>query len=143
MSTLGDTIKRIRINRGLTQKKVAGVLNIARSSYVAIEKGKRDVSLGEAERLSLVLGITVEEIYSRAAPNYDKYRQMMLSFLRTVSGDGKISKTKLAKYLYLADFAWFYNELESMSGMAYRKINFGLVSDQFFRAVDELEARVF
>lgn len=139
MSVLGDTIKKTRIKRGLTQERIAGVLNIARSSYIAIEKGSRDVTLMEAERLSRVLGVTVEEIYKQVSPNYSKYRYMILFFLRSASGDGKIPKTKLAKYLYLADFAWFYARLESMSGMAYRRINFGPVPDQFFRAVDELE----
>ena len=51
----------------------------------------------------------------------------------------KISKTKLAKLLYLADFAWYYDHLESMSGMQYRKITHGPVPDSFFRAIDELE----
>lgn len=65
---------------------------------------------------------------------------MILTFLRTnVSKDGKIPKTKLAKLLYLADFAWFYHSLESMSGMQYRKIVYGLVPDIFFRVLDELE----
>jgi hypothetical protein len=51
---------------------------------------------------------------------------------------GKMPKTKLAKLLYLADFAWFYAHLESMSGMQYRRIQFGPVPDLYFRALDEL-----
>ena len=38
----------------------------------------------------------------------------------------------------MADFAWFYKHLESMSGMQYRKIHYGPVPDSYFRAVDEL-----
>ena len=65
---------------------------------------------------------------------------MILTFLRmNVSKDGKIPKTKLAKLLYLTDFAWFYHSLESMSGMQYRKIVYGPVPDIFFRVLDELE----
>jgi hypothetical protein len=55
------------------------------------------------------------------------------------SGDGKVPKTKLAKLVYLADFAWFYQNLESMSGMQYRRIHYGPVPDLYFRALDELE----
>jgi hypothetical protein len=40
--------------------------------------------------------------------------------------------------LYLADFAWFYKHLESMSGLSYRKIKYGPVPDNYFRAIDEL-----
>ena len=65
---------------------------------------------------------------------------MILTYLRmNISKDGKIPKTKLAKLLYLADFAWFYDSLESMSGMQYRKIAYGPVPDIFFRALNELE----
>lgn len=57
----------------------------------------------------------------------------------TEKKDGKVTKTKLAKLLYLADFAWYYEHLKSMSGMQYRKITYGPVPDIFFRAIDELE----
>ena len=140
MIKLAESVKKMRTIRGLTQVQVAEALNIARSSYIAIEKGSRDVTLTEAEQLARTLGVTVEEIYKRVAPDHNKYRQMILFFLRSVPGDGKVPKTKLAKYLYLADFAWFYSNLESMSGMAYRRISFGPVPDQFFRAIDELES---
>jgi uncharacterized phage-associated protein len=64
---------------------------------------------------------------------------MILSYIRSASSkDGKIPKTKLAKLVYLADFAWFYTHLESMSGMQYRKIKHGPVPDVYFRAIDEL-----
>lgn len=49
-----------------------------------------------------------------------------------------VPKTKLAKLLYLADFGWFYNHLESMSGMQYRRIQYGPVPDYYFRAIEEL-----
>jgi hypothetical protein len=66
---------------------------------------------------------------------------MILSFLRSFNsnGDGKVPKTKLAKLVYLADFAWFYKKMESMSGMQYRRIQYGPVPDLYFRALDELE----
>jgi hypothetical protein len=76
-----------------------------------------------------------------AAPNYDKYKQMILAYLRafTTPHDGKVPKTKLAKLLYLADFAWYYNHLESMSGAQYLRREFGPVPDDYFRALAELE----
>ena len=60
---------------------------------------------------------------------------MILAFLRE---GGKIPKTKLAKLLYFADFSWFYYHLESMSGMQYRKIQYGPVTDAYFRIIDEM-----
>ncbi len=55
-----------------------------------------------------------------------------------ISNDGKIPKTKLAKLLYLADFSWFYKHLAPMSGLTYRRIKYGPVPDQYFRALEEL-----
>lgn len=134
-----QTVRDMRERKKLTQAEVAESMNLARASYIAIEQGKRDVSFQEAEKLGQILGVTVEELTHHAAPDYEKYKEMLVSFLNFTGGDGKVPKTKLAKLLYLADFAWFYEHLESMSGMAYRKIAYGPVPDQFFRAIDELE----
>ena len=128
-------IKTLRTERGLTQSFMAEKLGISRPSYVGIEQGKRELTLGEFEKLSGVLGISFEEMESGETPNYEKYKQMILAFLR----QGKrIPKTKLAKLLYFADFAWFYNHLQSMSGMQYRKIQYGPVTDAYFRIIDEM-----
>ena len=51
----------------------------------------------------------------------------------------KIPKTKLAKLLYLADFAWYYEHLQSMSGMRYKKMQYGPVPNNYFALVDEAE----
>jgi hypothetical protein len=65
---------------------------------------------------------------------------MILAFIRFAGGnDEKIVKTKLAKMLYLADFSWFYENTNSMSGMQYRKIKYGPVPNDFFVALNDLE----
>jgi uncharacterized phage-associated protein len=51
---------------------------------------------------------------------------------------GGVPKTKLAKLLYLADFAKFYKELEPMSGVKYRRMEYGPVADVFFSLTDDL-----
>lgn len=128
-------IKAIRMERGFSQSFMAGKLSISRPSYVGIEQGKRELTMGEFEKLSHVLGVSFEEIESGESPNYEKYKQMILAFLRQ---SGKIPKTKLAKLLYFADFSWFYYHLKSMSGMQYRKIQYGPVTDAYFRIIDEM-----
>lgn len=135
-----EFIKTMREARGISQSQMAEKLEISRPSYVAVEKGTKELSLSEAERLARVFGITVDELLRAEAPNYKKYKQMILAYLREAKKDGReLKKTKLAKLLYLADFAWFYDHLESMSGMEYRKMQFGPVPSDFFRAMEELE----
>ena len=132
-------IKTLRNERGFSQSELAVKLGMSRPSYIAIEQGKKELTLSEAEKLSEIFGVSLKEMESGISANYEKYKQMILSYIRNAgSKDGCITKTKLAKLVYLADFAWFYNHLESMSGMQYRKIRYGPVPDSYFRAVDEL-----
>jgi transcriptional regulator with XRE-family HTH domain len=129
------TIKTLRVEKGISQSEIAEKLGMTRTTYINVEQGKRELTLGEFEKLSGVLGVSLEEIKSGQIPNYEKYKQMILSFLKL---EDKIPKTKLAKLLYLADFGWFYYHLESMSGMQYRKQKYGPVSDTYFRMIDEM-----
>jgi transcriptional regulator with XRE-family HTH domain len=133
-------IRTLRNKRGFSQSELAIKLGMSRPSYIAIEQGKKELTLSEAEKLSEIFGLSLKEMGSGQSPNYEKYKQMILAYIRNAGSkkDGCITKTKLAKLLYLADFAWFYNNLESMSGMQYRKIQYGPVPDSYFRAIDEL-----
>lgn len=138
---LNDFIKSLRKDSGMSQQEVADKLGIGRTSYLSFEKGEKELSLSEAQKIANIFGINLNDMETGIIPDYEKYKEMILSFLRsfTSASDGKIPKTKLAKLLYLADFAWFYEKLESMSGMQYRRIKYGPVPDLYFRALDELE----
>ena len=140
MNMYMQKVKEFRLKKGLSQEQVAQVIGVSRPTYTAIEAGKQKLDLDEAQKLAKLFGIGVDELLSGEIPNIEKYKHMILTYLRLkLSKDGKVPKTKLAKLLYLADFAWFYDHLESMSGMQYRKIAYGPVPDNFFRALDELE----
>jgi transcriptional regulator with XRE-family HTH domain len=128
-------IKEARLKRKFSQADLAIKLGISRPSYIAIEQGKRELTMGEFEKLTSVLNVSFEEVESGESPNYDKYKQMILAFLRL---EKSVTKTKLAKLVYLADAGWFYHHLKSMSGMQYRKIQYGPVVDPYFRLIDEL-----
>ncbi|MFW0862480.1 MAG: type II toxin-antitoxin system antitoxin SocA domain-containing protein [Candidatus Komeilibacteria bacterium] len=137
-----QSLKVLREKKGLSQHDIAKKLGISRTSFIAIEQGKKELSLSEARTLSNLFGVSLEDMQVGLLPNYEKYKEMILFYLRSANskGDGKMPKTKLAKLLYLADFAWFYENLNSMSGMQYRHIQFGPVPDLYFRALDELES---
>lgn len=140
MNKYMQKIKEFRLKRDLSQEQIAQAIGVSRPTYTAIEAGKQKLDLEEAQKLASLFGIDVDSLLSGSIPDIPKYKHMILSFLRmNISKDGKITKTKLAKLLYLADFACFYEKMESMSGMQYRKITYGPVPDVFFRAIDELE----
>jgi len=133
-------IKRLRERGGYSQTDIAVKIGIARTSYIAIEKGTKELSLSEADSLSRLFGVTIDELLQNRIPDVAKYTDMILAYLRAAKEAGiVVKKTKLAKLLYLADFAWFYSQLESMSGMSYRRKEFGPVPSEYFTALEDLE----
>ncbi|MCK9187343.1 MAG: Panacea domain-containing protein [Candidatus Colwellbacteria bacterium] len=55
--------------------------------------------------------------------------------------DGKITKTKLAKLVYLSDFSYYYDNLKPITGLEYRKLRYGPVSLEYFDKLTELELK--
>ncbi len=134
-------VTQLREDRGLTQTLVAETAGMSRSSYIALEKGEKEPSFTQATKLAGLFGVPVDQLMTGQLPDYSKYKQMIISFLREAKASGhEIKKTKLAKLLYLADFANYYKTKKfSMSGMAYRKIEYGPVPDSYFRVLEKLE----
>jgi len=54
--------------------------------------------------------------------------------------DSKITKIKLAKLIYLVDFAKFYKFLEPMTGFEYKKLPYGPVTVEFFSVFEYMIA---
>lgn len=131
----GSLIRAARMKQGISQAEVAKKLGLSRPSYIAIEQGKRELTIEEFEKLSGLIGISMADIKRGEVADYEKYKQMILAFLRLYK---QVPKTKLAKLLYFADFGWYYTHLKSMSGMQYRKIQYGPVADAYFRLIDEM-----
>lgn len=149
MSNLGNNLKQARLARGLSQDEVSAVIGLTRPTYALVEAGKRDVTLSQAEALAAMFRVGLDELrgapdgvttFSNPLESVEKYKQIILNALTSgADDDGKITKTKLAKLVYLADFTWYYEHLIPMSGMSYRKLPRGPVADVYFRALDELE----
>lgn len=146
MNTFVEKIKFLRNSSGISQAEVAEVLKMSRSSYIEVEKGEKELTLSQLKQMANILQISLEELIfetvqvSSGDYKLEKYKQIILNCLEYGSDslDGKITKTKLAKLAYLSDFAWFYNHLESMSGLSYKRFKHGPVPDQYFRVIDEL-----
>ena len=138
MSEVAKTVEKIRFARGLTQEQLADVIGVSRATYINVEKGKRDLTTGELERLSAYLNIPIAEFFDQPRNN-EKFTEMYFYILRNFK-DG-IPKTKLAKLLYLADFSYYYDNLEPMSGVRYVRRDYGPVADVFFELTDDLYDR--
>ena len=137
-----NKIKKIREDRKISQEEVSKSIGISRSSYISFEKGDKELTLSELEKLTKILGLKITDFLEKEK-NIEKYKQMLFYFLKLnkENCDTDLVKTKLAKLLYLADFAWYYKTYESMSGMTYRKMDQGPVPNDYFSLLEELNDR--
>src|SRR3990167_8951462 len=55
-------IKSLRMERGFSQLEIAKKMGISRSSYIAFEQGRRELSLAEASELGRIFQISLEDI---------------------------------------------------------------------------------
>jgi transcriptional regulator with XRE-family HTH domain len=67
--TLGRRIRQLRLDKELTLEELAVALDRAPSQLSVIENGKRELKLGEVQKLSRALGVTVDQLLSQEAPS--------------------------------------------------------------------------
>jgi transcriptional regulator with XRE-family HTH domain len=61
---IGDNLKKLRENFGLTQQQIADLIHTHRSGYSKIENNQQDVSLEALIKLSKQFNMSVDEIIS-------------------------------------------------------------------------------
>ncbi len=141
-----ERIKKLRDERKITQAEIAQNLGISRLTYISIEAGEKNPTLEQLEKISSILGISAKELIfplpssADGNKNLTKYRQMCQACIQFGGSkvDGKITKTKLAKLLYLVDFSWYVSHKVSMSGLEYRALPRGPVANEFFQMTDDM-----
>ena len=59
----GNNLKRLRLEKGLSQEKLALIAEIDRTYIPSIEKGERNVSIAIAEKLAIALNVPITELF--------------------------------------------------------------------------------
>lgn len=134
--SVNNNIIALRKKFGYSQQEIAEKLNITRQTYIKIEKDENQLTTKQLELLANLYGVAVEEFFY-GVQNIEKFKQMYLYILSKFKKNG-ITKTKLAKLLYFADFRHFYNTLESMSGVLYRCKEYGPLADPFLELTEDM-----
>lgn len=67
--TVGRRIRQLRSDRGMTLDALAAEIGRAPSQVSVIENGKRELKLGELQRLARILGVTLDELLSPEPPS--------------------------------------------------------------------------
>jgi transcriptional regulator with XRE-family HTH domain len=59
---IAANIKKIREDKGLMQKEVAAHINVDKSTYSKIEKGSRDVTVEELNKMAKLFNVSIDAI---------------------------------------------------------------------------------
>lgn len=63
LEAFGEKIRKLRIERGLSQEKLASLSGLHRTYVGAIERGERNVSFRNIEKLAKTLKINLEDLF--------------------------------------------------------------------------------
>ena len=149
---IGQRILGLRKKKGLSQDDLAKSLKISRSSIAQIELGNRSIDILELQRLSEVLGFSIDDFMSKQFQLQDvveespisiqkkadirisiptlevpKFKNVLLYILECCAGKPNVGETVLYKLLYFADFNYYEVYEEHLTGAQYRKLPFGPV----------------
>ena len=60
---LGDRIKKLRLQTGLSQEKFALKVGLDRTYYSSVENGKRNIAIINLKKIADGLGISLSELF--------------------------------------------------------------------------------
>ncbi len=164
---LSTFIHHQRTSRNLTQEYLASQLKISRPTYMQIERGKREITVGEAKKLAAIFDMTLEDFLQEReerSPRVtieksrkkaivkkpdirinipqekaEKFRQTLLYILHKIGGKPNIGETVLYKLLYFIDFDYYEKYEEQLIGARYIKNTYGPTPVAFSRIIAGLE----
>lgn len=67
--TVGENLRRLRTERGLSQEAFAQVLGYHRTYVGGLERGERNMTLRTVERLAAVLGVEAIDLLTVRPPS--------------------------------------------------------------------------
>lgn len=60
---LGNRVRELRKNRGLSQEKFALLIDMDRTYFASVESGKRNISIENISKIAKGLNISLEELF--------------------------------------------------------------------------------
>lgn len=163
----GLFISELRKKHRLSQESVAKRLGITRPTYIQIERGERDLTITQAEKLSGLFGVSFENIRTGkvSAPlikieksmkenkirkkedvrisipqkNIEKFRQILIHILRKCGGKPNVGMTVIYKILYFIDFDYYEKHEEQIMGLVYLKNTHGPTPYYFDELIKEMK----
>jgi transcriptional regulator with XRE-family HTH domain len=160
---LGENIKILRKQHGITQQKLADLLGLSRPTVSQIETGERKLSADELIKLADIFNISVEYLLGlkrepkiiikktgrKEKPKYQvrinvpqknikKFKEVLLYILNKVGSKPNIGETVLYKILYFIDFDFYEKYEEQLIGATYIKNNYGPTPVEFRKIAEKM-----
>jgi transcriptional regulator with XRE-family HTH domain len=160
---IGQRIAGLRKMKGLSQEDLSKSVRISRPSLTQIEKGNRNVDIMELQRLSIVLGFSLDEFMSKdftviqdvvsiaekkskkieeriSVPtlHVKKFKNVLLYILERCAGKPNVGETVLYKLLYFSDFNYYELYEEHLTGAKYRKLPYGPVPQKMDSIINQM-----
>ena len=144
-------LKQIRQKQGITQAEMAEKLGVSRPTYIQIERGEKEPTVGQARIIAELFQmnksneIKLNELKTKAALkkrsselNAQKFKEVLLYVLEKVGAKPNIGETALFKLLYFIDFDFYEKHGQSITGVTYMKNHHGPTPKQFKVVTDEM-----
>jgi transcriptional regulator with XRE-family HTH domain len=160
---IGQRIAELRKMKGLSQDDLAKSVKISRPSLAQIELGNRTVDVLEFQRLSMILGFSLDDfVSSNFSPTQDlegkaevqlkkaderisvptlkvnKFKNVLLYILERCAGKPNVGETVLYKLLYFSDFNYYELYEEHLTGAKYRKLPYGPVPQKLDTIISQM-----
>ncbi len=160
---IGQRIAELRKMKGLSQEDLAKSVKISRPSLAQIELGNRSVDVLEFQRLSMVLGFSLDDFMSKdfsvsqdtegkaeakikkaderiSVPTLkvSKFKNVLLYILERCAGKPNVGETVLYKLLYFSDFNYYELYEEHLTGAKYRKLPYGPVPQKLDTIIGQM-----
>jgi len=165
LNDLPQKIKKMRLERKLSQEEISQKLGMSRPTYMQVEKGGRDLTIEEARKLASVFGLTLENFLNeRGNVNFvlekpqkempkqdiriliprakvDKFREILLYILAKVGSKPNVGESVINKLLYFVDFDYYEKYEEQIIGATYIKNYFGPTPCELLKITEDMKSR--
>jgi DNA-binding XRE family transcriptional regulator/uncharacterized phage-associated protein len=157
----------LRGRQNISQAFVAKKIGVSRASYIEIEKGAKELTISQANKITEMFGISLEELLSgKTMPNVKiflpdkaekkekqeiridvpqknlkKFKEVLLYVLEKVGSKSNVGMTVLYKLLYFIDFDYYEKFEEQLVGATYIKNHFGPTPIEFKKIVETMELK--